>query len=173
MNQISYIGIKFHFIDNYKIYGVCVKADQIKGEFTAEIIENFITQSLYELNLTKEQVVSVTTDGAASFEKAGQSISKHIHCVAHRLNLVVEDGLESSLQLVNLIEKIRNIVTLFKKISLMMDELQNLRSDSGLSVLKLIQDVPTRWNSTFLMIERYLLLHIKFQSYYSITKEEI
>lgn len=76
---------------------------------------------------------------------------KHIPCFAHTLNLVAQHILGiPELQLV--ITKVKNIVTFFKQSCVASDELRkSVKADT-----KLIQDDPTRWNSTYYMIVRFL-----------------
>ena len=78
----------------------------------------------------------------------------HIHCCAHVLNLVVQKGLKD---IDSVVKKIRESVKyvrgsqIRKKKFLECVNLVGLDSKRGLR-----QDVPTRWNSTFLMLDSVL-----------------
>lgn len=76
----------------------------------------------------------------------------HIPCCAHTLNLVVERSIENVPDLLSLLNKVKRIVTWFKHSVLASDELRKL------TPLKLIQEVPTRWNSKYYMLDRFLKL---------------
>lgn len=92
-NQITYIGVTLHYIDNYELFSICLKANHFEGDATAERIQSSIEKSCNELGVNMSSFVSITTDSASNYSKAGRNIASHIHCVAHRLNLVVEDSL--------------------------------------------------------------------------------
>ena len=85
----------------------------------------------------------------------------HMRCCAHILNLIVHDGLK---QIDSSIGKIRDSVKYFKG--------SQTRKDKFLDCVKLVsmgytkglsQDVPTRWNSTYLMIESATHYRCAFQ----------
>lgn len=54
----------------------------------------------------------------------------------------------------NIVSKIKSIVTWFKQSCIASDELRKATP----AETKLIQSVPTRWNSTFYMVQRFLEL---------------
>ncbi|XP_015782274.1 zinc finger BED domain-containing protein 4-like [Tetranychus urticae] len=158
-NQIHYTGLTLHFIDNYELMSVCLKTSEFHGDATASNLEQVFKESLDEWCINSDIITSFTTDGASNFKKAAKAIAPHIHCVAHQLNLVVCDSLEKDLRIAQLVTAVKTIVTLFKKSDVLMRELMQERERKGLSKLKLIQDVATRWNSTFYMLQRYMELH--------------
>lgn len=80
---------------------------------------------------------------------------EHIPCFAHTLNLLAKDVMNSMVPLAELKSKVSSIVTLTKKSSTVKANFEQCQKDLGLPVKKLIQDVPTRWNSTYCMLERF------------------
>lgn len=78
--------------------------------------------------------------------------------MAHTLNLSVIEALGAHTELNSIIKKCRNIVTHFKHSVLAFDKLKAIQEQMGFPLLKVKQDVATRWNSCLLMIERLLQL---------------
>lgn len=70
----------------------------------------------------------------------------HVSCFLHTLQLVIDDALFSQPMVKDLIAKCTH------HSSLACEKLKAIQSEAALPNLKLIQDVPTRWNSTLLML---------------------
>lgn len=101
-------------------------------------------------------MTAVVTDNAPNMVKAIELAfdkSKHISCFAHTLNLVAESTMACT-EWQNIVSKIKAIATWFKQSCVASDALRKATS----AETKLIQSVPTRWNSTYYMIERFLEL---------------
>ncbi|XP_019150977.1 PREDICTED: zinc finger BED domain-containing protein RICESLEEPER 2-like [Ipomoea nil] len=86
----------------------------------------------------------------------------HIRCIAHILNLVVQDGLkdcDSSVKKVReVVRYVRNSPARLKKFKDLADWL-SIEQRSSLCL-----DVPTRWNSTYLMLQSALTYQKVFES---------
>ena len=81
----------------------------------------------------------------------------NIGCFAHCLNLAAQKALKVD-AVSRLLARVRKVVGYFHRSTTAAALLKNKIKLLGLSQLKLIQDVPTRWNSAADMLERYLLL---------------
>jgi hypothetical protein len=74
-----------------------------------------------------------------------------MRCCAHILNLIVQDGLK---EITDAIQKIRDSVKYFRGSQVRKQSFLNAVTQMSLDNKKgLRQDVPTRWNSTYLMLE--------------------
>ncbi|XP_018375581.1 PREDICTED: zinc finger BED domain-containing protein 4-like [Trachymyrmex cornetzi] len=80
----------------------------------------------------------------------------HIDCTVHQIQLCVRAGIESEDYLLKIIEK-NKIATHFNHSILAQDKLRKIQTQRlNQSSLAVIQDCPTRWNSTYYMMERLL-----------------
>ncbi|XP_053969981.1 E3 SUMO-protein ligase ZBED1-like [Anastrepha ludens] len=104
-----------------------------------------------------DKITAIVTDNASSMIKACELLKKrNLPCYAHSLNLVVQDCLKLDCTK-ELLKKCNSIVAFFKNSTIAYKKFK----DSQLTETKysLIQEVATRWNSAFLMIERVLKTH--------------
>lgn len=90
-----------------------------------------------------------------------------IHCTVHRLQLVIEDAVLTQRAIIDLLAKCRRLVTHFNHSALACHELKLLQEEQGNVPLLPVQDVPTRWNSAYLMVERLVKLKRSIQLYMS------
>lgn len=112
---------------------------------------------IYKQFEIKSDKVVETTDGGSNMETAADLLEHPwTHCGNHRLNLTVKECLK---EVSGLINKASRVVSTFKQsgpCSKILKRCQKTRCQKG-PHLKLIQENDTRWNSTFLMLER---LHV-------------
>ncbi|CAH1432163.1 unnamed protein product [Lactuca virosa] len=112
-----------------------------------------------------KKIVSITLDNASANDSMGNALKFdlnlmfdgdyfHVRCCAHILNLIVQDGIR---ELDGAIIKVRDIVKYYKgsqarkKSILRYVQYVGFESTRGLR-----QDVPTRWNSTYHMLDSAL-----------------
>lgn len=132
------------------------------GENIAEILNKIIVN---DWNLKKENILAVVTDGAANMVKGVELAfgkTKHSHCFAHLLNLMAQKSIDSIPELKVILDQVKLIVTWFKHSVVGSDALRE--KTKHLQKKTLIQSVSTRWNSTYYMVERFLLLREEVNS---------
>ena len=106
--------------------------------------------------------VALVTDNASNMAIAAKECDMtHVNCFSHTLQLAVEDGLKID-QISKTLSVSRKLVGHFSHSSLALNAL--FEKEQGESKLKLVQDVPTRWNSSFQMIECLLRLRVPIYS---------
>ena len=73
---------------------------------------------------------------------------------------VVKDGCLAQPAVVDLTAKARKLVGHYKHSNIALQSLLKIQEQLGLSPKRLIQDEPTRWNTTFYMLQRLLDLKV-------------
>jgi hypothetical protein len=155
----SFLGLTIHFLENSAITSATLGVFELNERHTAAYLEEKLNNIFAEWEIKNEKVTAVISDGARNITKSVETIfgkRRHLHCFAHQLNLVVERALLHHDDVKLLIKKVKDIVTWFKKSNNASDELRKHQEQNNPK--KLIQEVPTRWNSTYHMIVRFLEL---------------
>ncbi|KAJ8896636.1 hypothetical protein PR048_001980 [Dryococelus australis] len=109
----------------------------------------------------EKKVCCIVTDNAASMIKACQLLKvRHHPCFAHTLNLVLQDALK--IQGIDVIRiKSKTLVGYFKSSNLEMQKLICKQENKNKTPLKLLQEVPTHWNSALQMVKAPFGLTLK------------
>ncbi|XP_056691651.1 zinc finger BED domain-containing protein RICESLEEPER 2-like [Spinacia oleracea] len=164
IQRINYMCLTAHFIDNdwklqKRIINFCPISSH-KGDAIGRPVED----CLNSWGLC-DKLFTVTVDNASSNDvacgylrnmvrrKGGINEGKYLHmrCIAHIINLIVWDGLKDHVQCIDrtraVVKFVKNSpagLLLFKEVV----EKCKIESKSSLSL-----DVPTRWNSTYTMLD--------------------
>lgn len=172
MNTDSYLTMTVHFLSQTQLKTLVLCTKKLDCNHTGANICEIMREELNKWNIF-EKVVAVVTDGGANIKSAVRHMGlSHLPCTAHKLNLIVQKALELSdneeigpddntdeSDLKKIFKKCRNIVGFFKRSEvgnrMLVEKQKQLGNET---VLKLKQDVRTRWNSTFLMLERLIKL---------------
>lgn len=155
----SFIAVTTHFIDNNcTLKSYLLSCFMYLDKHTSEHLKNELLRVTKEWGL-ENRVAACTSDNATDITKAVDlCLWRHIRCFAHRLNLVVQQALK---EIQEVKEKVGGIVAHFKKSSQAAAKLKSIQERLGCTPpLVLIQDVVTRWNSTFEIFQRVLDLKI-------------
>ena len=152
----SYITLTCHFIDNkWDMNSVCLQTRHHPESHTAENLKEILEGAFSEWKMSEKWITGVI-DNARNMVNVWHLMGKpHMLCFGHTLNLSVKKGL--SLDGVGeVLGKCRRLVSHFNHSNLQKQALKNKQLQLGIPVKSLKQDVETRWNSTYDMLESIL-----------------
>ena len=156
-SQEPYISLTTHHLDaDFDLVLLPLECSFFSGSHTAQRILHKTEQMLARSSISEQQVTTMVIDNAANAQLAGSLASfDSMPCAAHTLQLTVKQVLEQP-DIAALLRKVRKIVGAFKHSALKVQELKDEQKRLGLNLRKLLQDVVTRWNSVYLMIDVFL-----------------
>lgn len=153
LSNESYCGITGHWItDEWNLQSIVLECVNVIERHYSNYVTELYNHFTEEWDIRKK-IKAIVTDNARNIVSAvNQSGFPHIPCIAHTMQLSILYGFKAADTEI-LFGKCRKIVGHFKHSAANTTELQNC-SESLL--YKLQQDVPTRWNSIFLMLQSLL-----------------
>lgn len=158
LNLDSYLSLTIHFYHENMLKSFVLSTVCIFESHTAAHLATTLNTILGEWKI-RDKIVAIVTDNATNMLKMCELLEiRNMPCFAHTLNLTVQDALAVE-ELEAIIEKCKKLVKFFKKSTLATNALITQHKDRQQDApLKLIQEVATRWNSVFHMLNRILLL---------------
>ena len=161
VNQLSMISLTAHWVDasesTFALKSVVLHSSEFPGKHSGETIARKMEDMLETWNIDKAKVHVVLRDNASNMKKAMEVMEvASLGCFAHSLNLVVNEGLLSQRSVKDALAIARDIIRHFKKSPAATSRLAAIQTDLNMPHKRLQQDVKTRWNSTFYMIESIL-----------------
>ncbi len=154
----SYIGLTVHFLtSDWHHQHFTLENRELPGSHTAEHLAETLREILSNWKIAESKVSCTTIDNAANIHKTLADVPEwpYLHCFAHTLNLCVQAGLDVP-RIRHAISMCSRLVAHFRRSSKATYALEEKQRALSVSEHNLIQDVVTRWNSTFDMIERIL-----------------
>ncbi|XP_054795833.1 zinc finger BED domain-containing protein RICESLEEPER 2-like [Prosopis cineraria] len=170
----SYMCLTAHWIDEHwtyqkQILNFCV-VENHKGETIAQEIKKCL------LFWSIDKVFTITVDNASSNDTALASLKGvlrhwnglvcdgeflHLRCCAHILNLIVSDGVKD---MHKCIEGIRNAIKYVRSSPSRFHKFKELVEKMKIDSRRLLSmDCPTRWNSTYIMLESAIKFYSVFE----------
>lgn len=157
----GYITVTSHFINNdWQLHSQVLATRHVCDRHTGENICNEMQNIVDEYHVQK--VECVTRDNAANMDVAMRMFgTPNLGCAGHTVQLSIHDGLKIS-ELTKSIARFRNLVSHFHRSVLCTEALEKEQKSKfpDKKPLSLIQDVSTRWNSTYFMLQRMVSLRI-------------
>jgi len=159
----GYLGMTVHFIsENWERVKFCLACSKFDEKHTASNIFQKIENTAQDWDLSDKIKVCLRDNAAnvkAAFNEPG-CVYKSAGCLNHSLQLVIKKELFCLQSVEDLIQKCRKLCTHASHSNSFYSELykqQDVQMKNS-NRLGLKNDVATRWNSTFYMLERILKL---------------
>lgn len=161
---MSLISLTVHWIDR-DTHELCCAVLQVKkcrGSHNRATIAASITEMLNHWEIPLEKVHVILRDNASNMKAAMEDMAvSSLGCFAHTLQLIVHEGLLSQRSVSDALANSRKIVAHFKHSQLAQSRLEDLQREmqgggTTITPTRLVQDVQTRWNSSFYMIKSLL-----------------
>ena len=155
----SYITVTAHFISsNWDLKTCLLQTANFPENHTADNIYEKLKEILSNFHVSCDKVVSVVHDQGSNMQACARLMKSEfgwesVNCAAHLIQLCVQDGLK-----LNTIDRLlgasRKLVTHFKHSTVATAALVDRQKSMNMAVKKLLQDVSTRWNSTYYLLDR-------------------
>ncbi|XDV31713.1 hypothetical protein PO909_002676 [Leuciscus waleckii] len=155
INMDAYLAITCHYIDDsYKMNTVLLDVEKFPNRHTAENMALVKMNVMMEWAIT-DKVKCLVTDAAANMIACARILQvRHSVCIAHALNTMVKKSFDQVPALCDIRNKAKKVVTYFRSSTSAKEMLTQVQQDMNRPVLKLVNEVETRWNSTFHMLQR-------------------
>ncbi|ROL45244.1 Zinc finger BED domain-containing protein 1 [Anabarilius grahami] len=154
ITQDHYLTITAHYIEEGKMQQKVLKTKAVYKAQTGCVVAEEISDVLSEFGIS-DKIVAVTVDNAANMDVAIKRLRfVKLCCFAHTLNLAAQ-SLYSLNSVSQWVAKVRTIVVWMKRCSMAKVVLGEKQQLLQLPRHSLILDVRTRWNSLYLMLERF------------------
>lgn len=158
----SYMGITCHWVDeNYVLQKRILAYRCFDESHNAENICRLIQQILQEYRLVN-RIFSISFDNASANTASINELKRicqpnfggrffHVRCACHVLNLCVQDGIKS---LNSYLDPIRNVISYIWVHPRTAKAWAHFCTSNGQTPKRFSKDVPTRWNSTFKLLNQ-------------------
>ena len=160
----GYIGLLVNYITpSWKRVSLCLSCGPYDGHHTGENLGNWLEEKLEKWKVLDKTTVTVS-DTAANMLRMMRFLPEHIvhnSCLNHVLQLTINDEVLEKPEIKNLITNVRAFTNYAGIITLLSSAIRKKQEElewEEKDMKTLVQDVKTRWNSSFDMLARFFLL---------------
>ena len=164
--QNSYVTCTCHFIDRktWTLHSIVLGLFEKKGTSKAADVVQYLETQLTYFDLSYQDCVAAVTDTESTMVAAGHLIKQHsaqnggktewMGCIAHLLELLTGIAFDDMPHSEGALKACRDIVNYFNSSTQAMQKLLGKQAEGR--AVKPIQDVVTRWWSTYSMLSRLI-----------------
>ena len=179
----AYMCITAHWLDSeWNHQSSVLDFVELPGSHTAELIKTKFLECLTEFGVQK-RIMAITLDNASSNKKFVQLLEQesdlgwsryyHVECIAHVINIAVQAAVQHP-NIERVLDKLRYLARWINKSQIRTTRFRKvIRKKVGdTQAKKLFRDCPTRWSSTYFMIQRALQLRTAIDEHCKTTVVE-
>ena len=176
----TFISCTAHCISkNFEQQVLLLHVSPFPENHTGENIEHMLKKMIKDFNIPDEKIHQICHDNASNMMRGVENIGySSLCCFIHTTQLALK-CISNQGSVKNLINKCRNIASHFHRSPKSCQMLADLQKTLDKERLVVIQDVTTRWNSTFFMLKRMLeikrelvLFLVENHSEYNLSTDE-
>ena len=156
---LSILGINLHYLKDFKRVIINLACKCFDVSHTAENIFKEVEETIQSWNL-QNKVSLVVRDNAANMVAAFKNRYESFGCMNHTLQLVIKDHILGLASVETLIRKFQTLCSHASRSNAFYNELyRQQKIQMGLDKpYRLMNDVATRWDASYYMLERGLFL---------------
>lgn len=160
-----YISFTAHYIKDKKMKNRVLELCEFSEKETSENVSLFIKEKIKTWELTKFENFLIITDNAPNVLNGVRlSGMTCFGCSCHKFALVMKDVMQQSNYYSRLYEKFKSIAHNYIYIREYREVLKELEDVFELEWLHPLQEVPTRWFTNYVVVERILSITNKLNS---------
>lgn len=150
----SLLSFTAHFVHGSVRRKVILGAMVLEEDHTGAYLASKLKEAITRWGIESKIHVGLRDNAANMVAAMRIAAVVDVGCVAHTLQLVLHDALFMQSSVESVVKKTRKIVSHFKHSEQACRHLAECQKSCDIPEHKLIQDVETRWNSTYLMLQR-------------------
>ncbi|XP_051976953.1 zinc finger BED domain-containing protein 4-like [Xyrauchen texanus] len=157
----EYLGVTCHFItEDWKMTSLTLATMPLDERHTGVNIATWLEEVVTKFNISVDNIKAVVHENGSNVVAALKLLAeKHkwvsVRYTGHTLQLIVNNSLKET-SIGKALGAARSLVEHFRRSELANTKLKEKQQQMNTPEHKLIQDVTTRWNSTYFMVERLL-----------------
>lgn len=156
----NYLTVAAYYLSpSFEIKSAVLETSRLIINHTTSDIAEELYKTINAWGL-EQRISCVVTDNGVDIVGAVFLLDlPHVPCYAKSLNTAIQDSMRNVSPVYDIKKVVSDTVTFFHQNSKAMQKLVNLQEAHSKEPCQLIQEVDSRWNSTYYMLERYIKLY--------------